>query len=119
MTGRRTTQVLLMLGGLIAWVLQFTLIYGVTSTLCGRGWADETLLNMGIVQITVLAVTAVSFSATAILLLVTVHSYRQQSRPSATATDSFMIQAGLLINGLSLIVILWHGLPAFILPACA
>ena len=47
MAGRRTLQVLVMLGGLIAWALQFTLIYGVTSTLCGRGWADETLFGEG------------------------------------------------------------------------
>ena len=40
MTALRTGQVLLMLAGLIAWALQFTLIYGATSTLCGREWAE-------------------------------------------------------------------------------
>jgi hypothetical protein len=30
-----------------------------------------------------------------------------------------MTQGGILINGLSLVVVLWQGGPAFILPACA
>ena len=47
MTALRTGQVLLMLAGLIAWALQFTLIYGATSTLCGREWANATLLGLG------------------------------------------------------------------------
>ena len=47
--GRRTGQVLLMLAGLLAWAIQFTVIYGATSTLCGRGGADRSLLGIGIV----------------------------------------------------------------------
>jgi len=30
-----------------------------------------------------------------------------------------MAQSALLVNGFSLLVILWQGIPAFILPACA
>jgi hypothetical protein len=119
MAGQRTAQVFLMLGGLIAWAVQFTVIYGATSTLCGRGWADTMLLGVGVVQVTILAATLATFAATAILLIISLRAYRQQVSPPASATDSFMIQAAVLINGLSLIIILWHGLPAFILPACA
>jgi hypothetical protein len=36
-----------------------------------------------------------------------------------SAAALFMMQAGILINGLSLVVILWQGAPALILPACA
>lgn len=119
MAGRRTAQVLLMLGGLIAWAVQFTVIYGATSTLCGRGWADTMILGVGAVQMTILATTLATFAATAILLIVSLRADRQPVSPPASVTDSFMNQAAILINGLSLVVILWHGLPAFILPACA
>lgn len=116
MTGRRTAQVFLMLGGLIAWAIQFTLIYGVTSTLCGRGWANATFLGIGAVQMAVLSATLISLAATAILLIVLLRQGRDQR---ASETDAFLSEAGVLINGLSLVVILWHGVPATILPACA
>jgi hypothetical protein len=119
MTGRRTAQVLLVLGGLIAWAMQFTIIYGVTSTLCGRGWADATILGMGAVQITILLATLTTLTAAAILLVVSLRQERQQRDQPASPTDTFLSEAGVLINGLSLFVILWHGVPAIILPACA
>ena len=53
----RTGQVILMLAGLIAWAVQFTFIYGATSTLCGRGWAGATILGIGSVQALVLIAT--------------------------------------------------------------
>lgn len=119
MTGRRTAQVCLTLGGLIAWAIQFTIIYGVTSTLCGRGWADTALLGIGAVQITILLATLTALAAAAILLIVSLRQERQQRDHPASATDTFLNESGVLINGLSLVVILWHGVPAVILPACA
>lgn len=119
MTGRRTAQVLLTLGGMIAWAVQFTVIYGATSTLCGRGWADATLLGIGVVQFTILASTIATFALTAILLVVSLREERRWRDQPVSATDSFLNQTSVLINGLSLVVILWHGVPAFILPACA
>ena len=119
MTGRRTRQVLLAIGGLIAWAVQFTLIYGATSTLCGRGWADSTLLGIGIVQAIVMATTLVALVATALMLLLLVRAYQHRDNEGPHTATLFMMQTGILINGLSLVVILWHGVPAFILPACA
>ncbi|MBD2747521.1 hypothetical protein IC232_12525 [Microvirga sp. BT688] len=119
MTGRRTGQVLLTLGGMIAWAVQFTIIYAATSTLCGRGWADATLLGIGVVQFTILSTTLVTLAAAAILLVVSLRAERQGRHQPVSATDSFLCQTSVLINGLSLIVILWHGIPGIILPACA
>jgi hypothetical protein len=119
MTGRRTGQVLLTLGGMIAWAVQFTVVYGATSTLCGRGWADATLLGIGVVPFTILAATITTFAATVILLIVSLRAERQHCDRPVSATDTFLSEAGVLINGLSLVVILWHGVPAFILPSCA
>ncbi|MBA1156410.1 hypothetical protein [Microvirga mediterraneensis] len=118
MSGRRTGQVLLMLAGLIAWAVQFTIIYAVTSTLCGREWADATILGVGSVHAVVLLTTIAALCVAALSLL---QSRRVHGRlgETAAAPDRFMSQAGSLISGLSLVVILWQGIPAFILPACA
>jgi hypothetical protein len=110
---------LLTLGGLVAWAVQFSVIYGVTSTLCGRGWADAMLFGIGVVQFTILTATLATLTATVILLIVSLREDRQQRDQSTSATDIFLSQAGVLINGLSLVAILWSGVPAFILPACA
>lgn len=117
MSGRRTGQVLLMLAGLLAWAIQFTAIYGVTSTLCGRGGADATLLGLGAVPATILSATLVTLAAAAMALVRSLGSGRRAEDHSAA--DEFMRQAAVLVNGLSIVVILWHGIPALILPACA
>jgi len=119
MGGRRTGQILLMLAGLIAWAVQFTAIYGVTSTLCGRGWADATLLGLEVVPMTILSATLVTLAATAVALIWSIRNYRQVKHQPVAVVDDFVSHAAVLINGLSLVVILWHGIPAFILPACA
>ncbi|MGO4524337.1 hypothetical protein AB4097_05660 [Microvirga sp. 2MCAF35] len=118
MNGRRTGQVLLMLAGLIAWAVQFTIIYAVTSTLCGREWADATILGVGSVHAIVLLTTlaALGVAGWSLLWSRCVHGRLGEA---AAASDRFMSQAGALISGLSLVVILWQGIPAFILPACA
>lgn len=118
MSGRRTGQVLLMLAGLIAWAVQFTIIYAVTSTLCGREWADATILGVGSVHAIVLLATLAALGVAALSWL---WSHRVHGRlgESTPAPDRFMSRAGTLISGLSLVVILWQGIPAFILPACA
>jgi hypothetical protein len=118
MTGR-TGQVMLMLAGLIAWALQFTLIYGATSTLCGREWADGTVLGMGLVEATILATTLAALVVTAIAFAWTFGRNQESPGRQTSPVDGFMVQAGALINGFSLIVILWQGIPAFFLPACA
>lgn len=119
MSGARTLQVLLTLGGMLAWAVQFTVIYGVTSTLCGRGWADATLFGLGIVPFTIVMATLAALAAAAILLVISLREERRMRERPASDTDRFLSHAGVLINGLSLIAILWNGVPAFILPACA
>jgi hypothetical protein len=114
----RTGQVILMLAGLIAWAVQFTVIYGATSTLCGREWAAATFLGVGSVQAFVLIVTLTALIVTAFALAWSLRTYGQM-RDQAVTADRFMSHAGVLINGFSLLVVLWQGLPAFILPACA
>jgi hypothetical protein len=119
MSGRRTLQVVAMLGGLIAWAAQFTVLYGVTSTACGRGWADTTLFGIGIVHITVVLATLSALGATAIVLVASLEAYKRSTGPSLSVVDHFINRATVLISSFSLVVIVWHAVPAFILPACA
>jgi len=119
MSARRTWQVFIMLGGLLAWAAQFTILYGVTSAVCAREWADATLLGIGVVPATVVGTTLAAFAATAVVLLYSLRTYRQLEAEGASVADVFLNQAAVLISGFSLVAILWHGLPAFILPACA
>jgi hypothetical protein len=119
MIGRRTAQVFLMLGGLIAWAMQFTVLYGATSTLCGRGWAGATLLGIGLVPFVILAATLVTLAFATTLLIVLLRDTPQAPDHAASATDGFLNRVGVMISGLSLVAILWNGIPALILPACA
>ena len=119
MTALRTRQILLMLAGLIAWAAQFTLIYGATSTLCAREWAGATFLGIGIVQGSVLSGTLAALAATGIAFVWSFREYRWSERMQISAADRFMVQSAVLTNSFSLLVILWQGIPAFILPACA
>jgi hypothetical protein len=116
--GRRMFQVFMMLAGLIAWAVQFTVIYGVTSTICAREWADGSVLGIGIVPAVILFTTFAALGATGGVVL---YSLRIDRRSDAFVgvTDAFLNRATLLISALSLVVIVWHGLPALILPACA
>ena len=119
MGGTRILQVLAMLGGMIAWALQFTIIYAVTSTLCGRGWAEATLFGFAIVQAVIVATTLLALIPTVLMLVMLLRTYQRAGGEPVSAATGFMIQAGILINGLSLVVIAWQGTPALILPACA
>jgi len=119
MSGTRALQVMAMLGGMIAWAVQFTIIYGVTSTLCGRGWADAGQFGIGTIQAVIVATTLLAFVPTALMFMILLRAYRHLEEQEASAATAFMVQAGILINGLSLVVILWQGAPGLILPACA
>jgi ABC-type amino acid transport system permease subunit len=119
MAGRRGWQVFVMLGGLIAWAVQFTVLYGATSTVCARGWAGATLFGFGLVPATIVGTTLVALAATAAILVHAVRQNRRLQEAGGQVTDVFLAQAAVLISGLSLAAIAWHGLPAFILPACS
>ena len=119
MSGRRAFQVCMMMGGLLVWAMQFTVLYGVTSTLCGRGWAGASLFGIGVVQITIVVTTIAALGVTALLLLSSLRQYQAAPDLPVPQVDAFMNHATFLISSFSLVTIAWHGLPAFILPTCA
>jgi hypothetical protein len=103
--------------GLIAWAVQFTVIYGVTAVACARGYAGVTLLGLGVVPLTIVATTVLAFAATGVVLA---WGLRERRRADADThpTDRFLTSATLLVSGLSLVTIAWHGLPALLVPVC-
>ena len=114
---RPLARLFAMLAGLIAWAVQFTLIYGATALACARGYADRAVLGLGLVPATILVVTAVTAAVTAWVFIDSLREHRRTS-DETHPTDRFLTYSTLLISGLSFVTILWHGLPAFIVPPC-
>lgn len=119
MAMRRFWQVFLMLGGFIIWAVQFTLIYGATSTTCALEIADTKLLGVGVVPLVIAAVTLAALLCTAGVLIHALRQHRRLQSGKATVTDIFLCQAAALISAFSIAAIVWQGLPGLILPACA
>jgi hypothetical protein len=119
MAARRAWQVFIMLGGLFAWAAQFTILYGATSTICALDRAGATVLGIGIIPATIIGGTVAALAAAAAVLAHALRRHRALQAADASAADVFMSQAAILISAFSLAAIAWHGLPAFILPACA
>ena len=98
--------------GLMAWAVQFTVIYGFSAVACARGYARLAAFGIGVVPLVILTTTAGALALTAWSLLVGLR--RQQRISDSQATDRFLAKATILISGFSLIVIAWHGLPALL-----
>jgi hypothetical protein len=111
------TRLFVMMAGLIAWAVQFTVIYGVTAVVCARGYAHFSLLGLGLVPFAIVAATAVALGATGWVLVAALGRHRGMTEAN-DPTDRFLTYATILISGLSLVTIAWQGLPAFIVPPC-
>lgn len=116
--GRPISSLVLATGGLIAWAAQFTVIYGVAAVACARGYAGESLFGIGLVPLTILAATVIALAATGLVVMKAARD-RKRMDERVHPTDRFLNTTTLLVGGLSLVTILWHGLPALIVPACA
>ena len=114
----RRSPMLLLAGaaaGMIAWAAQFTLIYGATAIACARGYEGAWLLGMRVIPLTIVGVTLAALGVTGFVL-----ARALAARRGTEPTDSteFLNAATILIAGLSLVAILWQGLPALIVPPC-
>jgi hypothetical protein len=116
---RRLARIIVMLGGLLAWAVQFTIIYGVTSVSCALEAADRTLLGFRLVPAMIALATLAALAGTAGNLALAVAQYRRSSAAPGSETDMFLSYSAILISGFSLVAIAWHGVPAFILPSCS
>ncbi len=104
--------------GLVAWAVQFTVIYGVTAVVCARGYGHVSLLGIGIVPLTISVATLLALAATGLVLAQALKDRRGMD-DRTHPTDRFLTSATVLISGLSLVTIAWHGVPALMVPACA
>lgn len=119
MARRRLWQVFVMLGGFILWAVQFTLIYGATSTTCALEVAETRLFGIGIVPAVIAAVTLAALLCTAGVMIHALREHRRLQGGQGAVTDIFLSQAAILISAFSIAAIIWQGIPALILPACA
>lgn len=115
---RPVARLLFAVGGLIAWAAQFTVIYGVAAVACARGYGGVSVAGIGLVPFAILAATVLALAATALVMGFAARARRRMDERTHP-TDRFLNTTALLVGGLSLVTILWHGLPALIVPACA
>ena len=103
-----------MLSGLIISSVHFVFIYVFAALACARGFAAA-------------AVPAVTGAATLLALVAAVlvlfaafmwHPERPPKRSRADQVQSFMRWMTAAISGLSIVTILWNGLPILLVPAC-
>jgi hypothetical protein len=103
---RATTR---MFGGVIIWAAHFTVIYGFTALACARGFASAAWLGSSVVQWTVGAATLLAALGTLALIVPAVRAARAGFEAWLSAS----------VSGLALIAIVWEGMAALMVPACA
>lgn len=111
------TRLLGAMSGLVAWAAQFTIIYGFAAVVCARGYGSLSVLGVGIVPFTILVATLLALGGAGLALLLALRDRGQRSADTHP-TDRFLIDTTLVVSGLSIVAILWQGLPALIVPAC-
>jgi hypothetical protein len=107
-------RLLAMLAGLLAWGVQFTVVYMAASIVCAKGDGGLSPLGFGLASFSIMAATLLCLAVTALVL------YRALARRGRdeTAAELFMRQVTALIAGISLFAIAWTGLPALVVPSC-
>jgi hypothetical protein len=113
--GQPMMRLLAAVSGMIAWAAQLTIIYGVTSVACERGYGGTSWFD--IVPLTIMVTTLLALSATGFVLFRAVQAQRYMGGET-DPTDRFLNETTLVVSGLSLVAILWQGLPVLIIPAC-
>ncbi len=111
-------RLIAMTAGLVAWSIQFTVIYAVTAVACERGYARASLAGFGVVPLTIAVATLLALGVTALVFLLALRE-RRRLAVDGDANAQFMNASTLLIAGLSLVAIAWQGLPGLLVPACA
>ena len=105
-----------MTSGFAFWAAQFTVIYGITGVACARGWYRISFLGVDIVQASIGVATVLALAATAVVFW---GALARERGPRDASSEGFIETATLWICGLSLVAILYTGVPALILPACS
>jgi hypothetical protein len=105
-----------MCSGLIAWAVQFTVIYAANAAACARGVAATEVMSFDLVRVVIAVTTLLALAAAGFSLVLA--RARQRKASGEDRAETFVNQTAVLVSAFSLIVILWHGLPALIVPLC-
>ena len=107
-----------MLAGPLIWAAHFLFIYIFQALACARGFAGVSLLGTGIVPLTVGMATAVAAVATVLMLFRAMRDLGAIGPATEQDAERFMNWMTAAGAGLSLVAILWDGLPVLLLPSC-
>lgn len=108
-----------LLFGPIIWMLHFTTIYAVQSTLCALGAPARTLLNVDFVPLAVFIATAVALVTLAGAMWRLIPVLRKPGPADQLASKQFFEGSLKFLCLLGAIGIIWTSLAAFILHSCA
>jgi hypothetical protein len=110
---------LFMIGGLLIWAAQFTMIYVFNALACARGFAGRQMLGIGVVPFVVGAVSLLALAAAlAVLLAALWRRGPARTSPEERPVDAFLRYTTIAIAALSLVAIAWNAVPALIVPPC-
>jgi hypothetical protein len=101
----------LMLGGILAWALQFGVLYGLAALACA-GRLPTLASHLPAFS------TVTSGAALALACLVAVIAWRSLRRSDQDAAAAFIDRMTLLIAGASAVAVVWTALPGILTPAC-
>jgi hypothetical protein len=92
-------RALFMASGIGVWALHFTVIYGFTGLACARGFGASAPWVVG---------TATLLAAAAVIAIIVTHLSAEFTRWMTAA-----------LAGAALVAVVWEGIAAFMVPACA
>jgi hypothetical protein len=110
-----TRTTLLILGGLLVWIGDFTFVYVFAALACARGFADVSWLGVPIVTMMTLLASLLAGVAT---VLVVRRGYRLQREAASDEQSRFIGFVTLASGGIALIALVLLVLPALVVSAC-
>lgn len=98
--------------GPLIWFAHFTIVYVWTALLCARG------VGMDLIPAGILAATVVAAAAVIVFAILSFRAMRRAGR-NGGGNGRFLFAVAAALAALSLIGILWNGLPAVLVSACS
>jgi hypothetical protein len=108
-----------LLFGPIVWMLHFTTVYAVQSTLCALGAPARTILDVDLVPLAVFIATLLPLSLLGGALWGSISVKRKPGSADQLASSRFFEAAMKVLCLLAAIGIIWTAIAAFILHPCA
>jgi len=106
------------LSGMLVWAAHFTIIYGLTSLACARGFAETEFLGVAVIRLGIGTATLIAGLA-ALAVIGQALRHRRARQVGDDSLPAFAAVMAILIAGLALVAILWEALPVLMLPPCA